>query len=116
MKFEHKFKLEKSDKTYRLYKSGHINSRINFVSESCIRVAIYKKEADLLPTFCINPTNDHSLNGRKRLSTDGFKLYSPAVSVKNDYETFELGKNIQVTLDLNNFLLTYTKNGTKLFA
>ena len=72
--FKHKFVLSKYTDTCRTYTSGDSYVRIDFVSDSCMRVAVYNDEAGMLPTFCINPNNEFLTTGRSRLSTDGFGL------------------------------------------
>ncbi len=116
MKFNHKFELNKADGHSRLYKSDNINTQIDFISESCIRVAVYKDCAVMLPTFSVNPDNEHSLNGRSRLDTNGFLMYTPAVISQDNKDIFILGSGISAELDLNNFLLSYSQDDKKLFC
>lgn len=115
MKFEHRFTLNKSEKSCRLYTCNNINARIDFTGISSIRVAIYKSEDKILPTFCINPGNEHLTNGRNRLETKGFELYSPVVASYDDKDIFTLENDIKIELNLNNFLMSYFKGGKKLF-
>lgn len=116
MKFEHKFKLTQSDNHYRLYTCGDTNARIDFIDKSCIRVAIYKNGTVMMPTFCINPNNIHTSNGRSRLDTSGFSMYSPAVTSQKDKDIFTFDNEIQIELETENFLLSCYKCGNKLFC
>lgn len=116
MKFEHKFKLSRSDDYCRLYCCEDTNVRIDFVSGSCIRVAVYKKNTSILPTFCINPNNAQLPNGRDRLDTKGFTLHCPDVVSTANKEIFSLESNIKIELSLNNFLLSYFKDDKLLFG
>lgn len=115
MKFRHSFKLSKAFETGRLYTCGEINAKIDFISGSCVRIAVYNKNTSMLPTFNINPDNRHTENGRNRLDTNGFSMFSPAFSSKNEKEVFTLKNNIRIELDLNNFLLKYFDGNRLLF-
>ena len=75
-KFNHNFNLIKSSDTCRIYACDGNIVRLDFVNDSCIRVAVYKNENDLLPTFSVNPSNELLTAGRDRLSTDGFNCAS----------------------------------------
>lgn len=116
MKFDHRFKLNKADNHSRLYKCDNINAQLDFISKSCIRVAIYKDSAVMLPTFSVNPTNEHSLNGRSKLDTNGFSLCTPEVLSEDNKDVFILGDDIRAELDLNNFLLSLSQNDKALFC
>lgn len=111
MKFCHKFKLIKKGESFLFYKSELNNARIDVVSDSCIRVAMYSDMIDILPTFNINPTNDLNRNGRSRLSIEGFK---PNATISDDKIT--LGNGVEISVNTDNFLLTYTRNGKRIFA
>ena len=116
MKFNHRFILKDNGKNYRLYKSDNINARIDFISDTAVRVAIFRDDADLLPTFCINPTNDLSVLGRKRLDTDGFEMSEPEICSRDSEDVFILKNGIKITLNLNNFLLSYYMGKNLLLA
>ena len=115
-KFKHCFNLKSNTDFSRVYESDKSLAQIDFVSESCIRVAIYKEGAQLLPTFCIDPENKLMLEPRSRLSTEGFNMIKPAVSEKGDLESFSLPCGVNIELNKNNFLLKYEQNGKTLFA
>ena len=115
-KFNHNFNLIKSSDTCRIYACDGNIVRLDFVNDSCIRVAVYKNENDLLPTFSVNPSNELLTAGRDRLSTDGFKLCKPKIYVKGDKEFIELPCGIDIELEKHNFILKYRKNGKALFS
>lgn len=115
-KFKHKFVLSNYTDTCRTYTCGDSYVRIDFVSDSCMRVAVYNDEAEMLPTFCINPNNEFLTTGRSRLSTDGFGLCSPDISFSDDTEHFALPCGVDVELDKYNFILKYYKDGRLLFS
>ena len=115
-KFKHLFKLTEFTKNYRIYSSDNNNVRIDFVSGSCIRVAVYKDDAVMLPTFSINPENIFSANGRNRLDTAGFSMCAPEIAIESGKEIFRLPCGIDAELNIENFLLKYYKNNNVLFA
>ena len=115
-KFNHLFKQTEATDYSRVYSSDDNVARIDFVSESCIRVAVFKKNSAMLPTFSVNPENKFSSNGRNRLDTTGFSMFSPAVSEEGSTESFELPNGIKVEVQKGNFLLKYYKNNSVLFA
>lgn len=115
-KFNHNFNLIKSSDTCRIYACDGNFVRLDFVNDSCIRVAVYKDENDILPTFSVNPDNELLTTGRDRLSTDGFKMCTPQVYVNDDTECFKLPCGVDIELEKHNFILKYRKNGKALFS
>ncbi|MCH5320204.1 MAG: DUF5110 domain-containing protein [Eubacterium sp.] len=115
-KFNHLFELSKNADNLLRYSCGSNTARIDFVSKSCIRVAIYKSEYDILPTFSVNPDNVFSKKGRCRLSTEGFDLYSPEMNLSGNIHSFVLPDGIRIELNPNNFLLSYYKGNSLLFS
>lgn len=115
-KFEHKFILSNSFDYYRTYNCENNNVRLDFISDSCVRVAVYKNADCIMPTFSVNPNNEFSVTGRERLSTDGFNMCSPQVTLSEKEEQFILPCGIEIRLKKNNFILEYLKNGETLFA
>ncbi|MCD7796928.1 MAG: hypothetical protein LUG95_04810 [Clostridiales bacterium] len=115
-KFNHLFKIsENGENSVKKYISTGNTARIDFVSESCVRVAFYKNENDMLPTFSVNPNNVLSQAGRSRLSTDGFGLYSPKKDLNENTCSFYLPDGIKIELELKNFILKYYKDNSVLF-
>ena len=115
-KFNHLFRLTEKTDTCRIYSCGENTARIDFVSESCIRVAVYKKDTVMLPTFSVNPDSEFSANGRDRLDTAGFKTCVPKITYTDSAERFSLPCGITAELNTDNFLLKYYLNGSVLFA
>ena len=58
MRFSHQVELVERGKGFRIFKSESINARLDFVSNSSIRVAIFKDNEDILPTFNVAPNNE----------------------------------------------------------
>ncbi|MGN0570604.1 MAG: hypothetical protein ACI4K9_00320, partial [Candidatus Fimenecus sp.] len=115
-KFKHSFSLSSATKTTRMYVNADNTVQLDFVSGSCLRVAVYQNKNTILPTFSINPEGNFLTNGRDRLSTEGFALCTPQISVSENTEQFTLPCGIEVFLNCENFLLEYRKNGEILFA
>lgn len=115
-KFQHSFRLSKASPTERIYTCDEISAQIDFVSDSCIRVAVYKDAACMLPTFSVNPESTVLPKPRHRLCTDGFPLFTPTVGENADGTFFDLPHGIQIRLNTENFLLQYYQNGALLFA
>ena len=115
-KFKHSFALAEQTENFRVYTCDDNIARMDFVSESCVRVAIFKNGASMLPTFSVDPDNAITASGRDRLSTSGFALCAPSVTSDENADTFSLPCGITVELQKNNFLLKYCKDGSVLFA
>lgn len=115
-KFNHIFKIAEQTDTCSVYNCDDNTVQIDFVSSSCIRVAVYKDKSEMLPTFSVNPNNKFSKNGRDRLSTDDFKLCTPERSTYHNIQNFVLDSGIKIELNLNNFILKYYKNDALLFS
>ena len=115
-KFNHNFTLYDKAPYSRFFASNNNIARIDFVSESCIRVAHYKAEEELLPTFSVCPDNSLLLNGRNRLSLDGFGLCEPLINEGDGEESYLLSCGVNIKLDLHNFNLSYYIEDKLLFA
>lgn len=115
-KFNHLFEISENSDSLVEYVCDSNTARIDFVSENCVRVAVYKNKADLLPTFSVNPNNVFSQAGRNRLSIDGFDLYAPEMDFGGDIHSFILPNGIKIELNPHNFLLKYYKDNSLLFS
>ncbi len=116
MRFNHKFDLIKETDYERKYACDDTIAQIDFISGSALRVAIYKKGCEMLPTFTINPSGDLSHTGRNKLSSNDFEMYRPKSEKMQNGEKFTLSNGVEIEVDLNNFLLTYKKDGARIFA
>ena len=115
-KFKHSFRLAEQTDSCRVYTCDDNIARIDFVSDSCVRVAVYKNEASMLPTFSVDPDNTFSVNGRGRLDTRGFQLCTPSVTNDENTDNFSLPCGIKMELQKDNFLLKYYQDDSILFA
>ncbi|MGN1328656.1 MAG: TIM-barrel domain-containing protein [Eubacterium sp.] len=115
-KFKHQFNLSENTEACRIYNCDDNFVQLDFVSESCIRVAVFKDKNDILPTFSVDPDNKFLTQGRDRLSTNGFEMCSPKVEVNEGTEKFLLPCGIEIELKKDNFILEYKKGGKILFS
>ncbi|MGN0521769.1 MAG: TIM-barrel domain-containing protein [Eubacterium sp.] len=115
-KFKHKFTLSEYSDTCRTYICDDNFVRLDFVSKSCLRVAVFKDKDSILPTFSVNPDNELLTVGRDRLSTDGFEMFKPKVNIAENLEQFNLPCGIEIELNKENFILEYKKDGQILFS
>ncbi len=116
-KFNHLFHAVQKGDSFSEYVCGENTARIDFVSESCVRVAIYKEKEEMLPTFSVCPDNaPFSFSGRNRLSTDGFSLCKPEREETESVHSFILPCGTKLKVELQNFILSFYQNGEKLFS
>ncbi|MBE6719464.1 MAG: hypothetical protein E7571_02265 [Ruminococcaceae bacterium] len=111
MKFNHSFELVNDAASYVEYESGNVTARLDFISPSAVRVAVFNKTEKLQNTFNVNPQNILSRTGRSRLDTSGFSLCTP----KKDSDSFLLPCGVKAEVNTNNFLLTFSTGNTVLF-
>jgi len=88
MKFKHDFKLTENKNGTLFFKESDNNVRLDFF-ENVMRVAVYKDDARIFPTFTVCPEDSvMPYSGRDKLSKEGFKSIIPEVSADE--------KNIQI--------------------
>lgn len=115
-KFHYHFSLSSATDTARIYESEGNTVRLDFISGSCLRVAVYRNKNTMLPTFSVNPDGEFLTTGQNRLRTEGFSMHKPQISVGGNEEKCTLPCGVEICLNQTNFLLTYRKNGEILFA
>lgn len=117
MKFNHNFSLVQESESGLFYSCENINARVDAVSDSCVRVAIYKTGEEILPTFSVCPDNAPlTPMGRDRLSLDGFTSPVLSKNTSGNVHAFTLPCGIEIKIDTHNFLLSYFENGVRLFG
>lgn len=117
MKFDHNFTQTTATPTGRTYAADGWQAQLDFLSGSCLRVALYRDADDLLPTFNIDPDNASiGPQGRVRLSTVGFQPTAPTVTENDSGTAFALPCGVTAELDFHNLLLTYKIGDRVLFA
>lgn len=115
-KFHHLFTRKVKQPSCRTYVCGEYTARLDFISEKSLRVALYRDEAEILPTFCVCPGGEGPAEMRNRLDVSGFSLYEPQVQSEGSRDIFTLPGNIRIELETENFLLTYFSDDKILFA
>lgn len=116
-KFNHLFEQVRAGDCFAEYVSDGKTARIDFVSDSCIRVAIYNENEEMLPTFSVCPDNaPFSPLGRNRLDTVGFTQCVPQKNISDGVHSFTLPCGIEVKVNLLNFVIGYYKGGKRLFS
>ncbi len=114
MKYNHDFQVIEAGDAYRIYQSGNNIVRLDRFKNG-IRVALYKKDAYIFPTFSVCPGESiMQYNGRSKLSVDGFSTTKFDVSAKDGMESFKIG-DVDISIELHNFRMHYYKNGRLLF-
>ncbi|MBR2133654.1 MAG: DUF5110 domain-containing protein [Eubacterium sp.] len=116
MKFNHTFELTENSGYGRVYSCDDNIARLDFLSGSLVRIAVYKKGDKLLNTYNICPDGNMDIKGRERLSTQGFELYSPSACEKEGKHCFTLENGVEARLDLHNFIISFYKNSERLFS
>ncbi len=119
MKFNHLFRLQSVSPSTRIYEADGVTVRIDFL-ENMLRVAVLHPAVPLLPTWSVCPgARDCPLEGRDKLSLDGFSLAAPAVTETEDGLSFSLGgasfsierKNFRITAKNANGVLYQDRSG-----
>ena len=79
MKFDHRFALVEAAPSYRVYAADGVTMRLDFL-DHILRVALLRGGEPLLPTWSVCPGGGElPLEGRDKLSTDGFSLAAPDI-------------------------------------
>ena len=78
MKFRHDFTLSEAGASHRIYRADGVSMRIDFF-DHVLRTALIRDGRDLLPTWSVCPDGNCPLEGRDKLSTEGFALEAPEV-------------------------------------
>ncbi len=109
MKFDHRFRLTAASPSMRVYEADGVTMRIDFF-EQILRVALLRNDVPLLPTWSVCPgARDCALEGRDKLSTDGFACAAPDVMDDGETVRFSLS-DVNFTIELNNFRITAETN------
>lgn len=110
--FHHLFSCAEQSPHHSLYQTEGASSRVDFLGESLIRVAILPDGARLFPTLSVCPAGDMPREGRNKLSLDGFPLFSP----EREDEFTVYWDEYRLSFDPVNFLMRLTKNGLPLLC
>lgn len=106
MKYNHRFELTEASAHHRVYAADGAHARLDFF-DHILRVAILRDDTPLLPTWSVSPGGEEAmpLEGRDKLSVEGFSLASPAITEENGLLRFTLG-GADFSVELKNFRIT----------
>ena len=109
MKFDHLFSRKEAGPSYRVYQADGVSMRLDFLS-GMLRVALVHDKIPLVPTWSVWPMEgDCPLEGRDKLSLEGFDTVVPEVEETEDVLRFTLS-GVRFTVELLNFRIT-AENG-----
>ncbi len=93
-------KVFSNGKTYE-YNSGSLHARIDFLDKDIYRIALYKDNDRLIPTWGVAP-GDIGMppSGRERLSTDGFPMFTPSYTEDTSFTSDGMGNNKKLVFGL----------------
>lgn len=105
MKFDHRFVRKSAASSTREYEADGVSMRVDFL-ENMLRVALLRPDAPLLPTWSVCPgERDCPLEGRSKLSLEGFRTVSPQVTETESAVSFSLS-GVRFRIELKNFRIT----------
>ncbi len=115
MKYEHFFSLEASGPSFRVYRAEGIRMRLDFFAH-ILRVALLHDGESLLPTWSVCPgAADLPLEGRDKLSSEGFPCVCPPISEDGDALRFVLD-GVSFAVEKKNFRITARNDMGVLYA
>ncbi len=108
MKYDHRFTLTESGASVRIYEADGIRMRLDFL-DHMLRVALLRPEIPLVPTWSVCPgMTGCPLEGRDKLSVEGFRTMAPDVEETADHIRFSLdGTDFEI--EKKNFRITARK-------
>ena len=105
MKFDHRFRLLESGPSMRIYEADGVSMRLDFFAHM-LRVALIRQDTPLLPTWSVCPDGGEvPLEGRDRLSAEGFALETPEIRESGDDLAFTLS-GVRFRIEKRNFRIT----------
>ncbi len=105
MKFMHRFEKRGEGPSTRLYGADGVTVRLDFLSHM-LRVAVLRQEQPLLPTWSVCPAGGEvPLEGRDKLSLEGFSCLTPEVCEDEETLSFAID-GVAFTVEKRNFRIT----------
>ena len=105
MKFDHRFRLLESGPSMRIYEADGVSMRLDFFAHM-LRVALIRQDTPLLPTWSVCPDGGEvPLEGRDRLSTEGFAPETPEILESGEALAFTLS-GVRFRIEKKNFRIT----------
>ena len=107
MKFRHEFKKIQQTDSFIVFEADSVRMRLDFF-DHIVRVSLIK-DPDILPTWSVAPQGICPMEGRDKLSQEGFRTVSPVITEENGILYFEMD-DIRFHIELLNFRIT-AENG-----
>jgi alpha-glucosidase len=105
MKFDHRFRLTGSGPSMRAYEADGVVMRLDFFA-NMLRVALLRNDVPLLPTWSVCPGGGEvPLEGRGKLSTEGFVRAEPEIRENEEALSFVLS-GVRFRIEKKNFRIT----------
>ena len=105
LKYDHRFELQQATPSMRLYRADGVSARLDFFSHM-LRVAVLRQEQPLLPTWSVCPAGGEvPLEGRDKLSLEGFACLTPEVCEDEETLSFAID-GVAFTVEKRNFRIT----------
>ncbi len=104
MKFRHDFVLSGSGESFRIYRADGITVRLDFF-DHILRVALIRDGSHLIPTWSVAPGGECPIEGRDKLSAEGFVKEAPEVKEDERELRFSLG-GVHFQIEKRNFRIT----------
>ncbi len=115
MKYDHRFELIEAAPSMRVYAADGVTMRLDFF-DHMLRVALLRGGTRLLPTWSVCPGGGEvPLEGRDKLSTEGFLLICPPLEEDENELRFALG-GADFTVEKKNFRITARTERGLLYA
>jgi alpha-glucosidase len=108
--YDHLFYCIESSSFFSLYKTEGLTTRVEFLSESLVRISILPEGVQLRPTYSVCPEGEMPREGRDRLSLKGFPLFAP----ERDGEFSFRWEEYQLSFSPTNLLMRLTKESLPL--
>ena len=115
MKYDHRFRLVEAAPSRRIYAADGVTMRLDFFAHM-LRVALLHEGTELLPTWSVCPGGGEvPLEGRDKLSTEGFRLVRPEDKEDEEALRFSLD-GADFTVEKKNFRITARNEKGLLYA
>ena len=115
MKYDHRFALKEAAPSRRVYAADGVEMRLDFF-EHMLRVALLRGGEELLPTWSVCPGGGEvPLEGRDKLSAEGFSLLCPELTEDEEELRFSID-GVSFTVEKKNFRIRAENEKGVLFA
>lgn len=112
------FYLDELGDSYAVYKNNNYTVRLDFVSETAVRVAYIPNGTEYIaPTVAVDPLNELQYGGRDRLSVKGFKIATARKISRGKYDYFSVGgRGFSIKINRKDFNMEFYTRRNLLFS